>query len=94
MMAIVAVLGGAFSRNGYARRIAAAAAIAGAIRILGVVMETASGSAWILNILQYAVPLAAIWVCLNMIRKYDGKGLAVRQRAQVPAGDRHALRPL
>lgn len=91
MMAIVSVLGGRFSRNGYAKRIAIAAAAAGALRIFGVVVETGSGAAWIINIFQYVVPLAAIFVCLQMIRKYDGVGTPVHNKA-VPA--KSVLRPL
>jgi lipopolysaccharide export system permease protein len=60
-MALAAVIGGAFSRLGYARRIIAVSAAAAVVRILGFVVEAAcAGSAW-LNILQYLIPAAAVW---------------------------------
>ena len=71
LLAIVSVLGGRFSRNGYAARIGIAAAIAAAIRIMGVVVQTASQGAGIVNILQYLVPLVPILICLYLIRKHD-----------------------
>ena len=74
LMAVVSVLGGRFSRNGYAGRIAMAAAAAGVARILGIVMESAANHAAILNILQYLVPLAPIFFCLHLIKKHDAKG--------------------
>ena len=61
MMAIVlaAVIGGPFSRMGYARRIAAAGAAAAAARLLGFAAQAlAIHEAW-LNVLQYAFPLIA-----------------------------------
>jgi lipopolysaccharide export system permease protein len=60
-MALAAVIGGAFSRLGYARRIIAVSAAAAVVRILGFVVEAAcADSAW-LNILQYLIPAAAVW---------------------------------
>jgi len=91
MLAIVSVLGGRFSRNGYARRIAIAAAAAAATRIFGVVVETASASAWIINILQYVVPMIPIIVSLQQIRRHDGLTTGLRAR---PAQAQPALRPL
>ena len=91
MLAIVSVLGGRFSRNGYARRIAIAAAAAGATRIFGVVVETASASAWILNILQYVVPMIPVFLSLRLIRRHDGLTTGLRAR---PVQAQSALRPL
>ena len=91
MLAIVSVLGGRFSRNGYAKRIAVAAAVAGATRILGVVVETASASAWIINILQYVVPLIPVYMSLRLIRRHDGRSTSLRPRA---IHAKSALRPL
>lgn len=91
MLAIVSVLGGRFSRNGYAQRIAIAAAAAAGTRIFGVVVETASASAWIINILQYVVPLVPVFLCWRQIRRHDGLTPGLRPRAvQAKA----ALRPL
>ena len=58
--AISAVLGGGFSRMGYARRMAWVSALAIATRIIGFVAVDAAGDAPILNILQYATPIAGI----------------------------------
>ena len=71
LLAVVAVLGGGYSRNGYTARIAVAAGVAIGARLLGVVMSTIAAEAWILNVLQYLVPLVPILVCYNMIRKRD-----------------------
>ena len=91
MLAIVSVLGGRFSRNGYASRIAIAAAAAGATRIFGVVVETASASAWIINVLQYVVPMIPVIISLHLIRKHDGLTTSLRPRT-IQA--QSALRPL
>lgn len=91
MLAIVSVLGGRFSRNGYAKRIAIAAAAAAATRIFGVVVETASASAWIINILQYVVPMVPVFISLRLIRKHDGRTASLRPQALQA---KSALRPL
>ena len=66
-LALTAVLGGAFNRLGYARRIARYAALAAVFRILGfVVAGLAQQSVW-LNVLQYAVPLFALWLALKIM---------------------------
>jgi len=66
-MALAAVLGGSFSRMGYGKRIAAVGAAAGVVRIVGFGVQAAcEDSAW-LNVLQYMVPLAAMWWGLSQI---------------------------
>ncbi len=61
MIALFALMGGPYDRRGYAKRIGAACAVAGALRILGFVAQTTAGSQSIgANWLQYAVPLVAI----------------------------------
>ena len=66
-MALCAILGGGFSRLGYGRRIAAMSAIAAVVRLLGFQVTAAcEDEAW-LNVLQYAVPLAATWAALAAI---------------------------
>jgi lipopolysaccharide export system permease protein len=66
-MALSAIIGGGFSRMGYARRIATLCGVAAVARILGFVAQSASeGNAW-LNILQYAIPLAATGFALHGI---------------------------
>ena len=71
LLAMLSVMGGRFSRNGYVSRIAIAGAVAGGIRILGVVITTACNHAVFLNFLQYVVPIVPIVICLMMIRKAD-----------------------
>ena len=66
-LALYGVLGGAFSRVGYTRRIATVAGAAGLVRILGFAAQSASAHAPALNILQYALPIAPIvFVCLRL----------------------------
>ena len=71
LLAVVAVLGGNFNRNGYAGRIAVACAVAAMVRIAGVLATTAASASIPANILQYLVPLIPILVCLNMLQKHD-----------------------
>ena len=58
-MALAAVLGGSFSRLGYARRIATAGAAAAVVRILGFAIQAASEDSPALNVVQYVIPFAA-----------------------------------
>jgi lipopolysaccharide export system permease protein len=69
-MALAAVLGGPFSRLGYARRIATVAAGAGLVRVVGVgVQALCDNVAWC-NVLQYAIPLAACyWAVRQLFRQ-------------------------
>ncbi|HLZ76434.1 LPS export ABC transporter permease LptF [Phenylobacterium sp.] len=66
-MALSAVLGGAFSRLGYGRRIVVVSAAAVAVRILGFVALSAANSAVWVNALQYLIPLAATAVALRSV---------------------------
>jgi lipopolysaccharide export system permease protein len=85
-MALSAIIGGGFSRMGYGRRIAATASLAAVVRILGFVVQAGcEDSAW-LNILQYAVPLAATALALRSIfRQRAGRFIALRRRPAQPA---------
>jgi lipopolysaccharide export system permease protein len=58
-MALAAVIGGAFSRLGYGARMAAVAAQALVARTLGFAAQTAAATTPALNVLQYAIPIAA-----------------------------------
>ena len=58
--ALLAIIGGGFSRLGYGRRIATIGALAVAVRILGFVIQAGSESEPWLNVLQYVVPLGAM----------------------------------
>ncbi|MGI8840575.1 MAG: LPS export ABC transporter permease LptF [Caulobacteraceae bacterium] len=59
LMALAAVIGGAFSRLGYGARMSAAAAQALVVRTLGFAVQAAAGAAPALNVLQYAIPIGA-----------------------------------
>ena len=61
LFALIAVLGGSFSRLGYARRIGGAALGALVIRLLGVTVEALCDGAPALNALQWAVPMVSLW---------------------------------
>ena len=70
-IALAAVLGGSFSRLGYAARIAWASAAAVVVRALGFVAEAANGSSAQLAALQYALPLVAfLWAMLIVMRQH------------------------
>ena len=89
-MALSAILGGGFSRLGYARRIAFVGATAALVRIAGFVAQSASeGDVW-LNVLQYAIPLGATALALRSIfRQRVSRFIDMRRRpariAPVPA---------
>lgn len=61
LLAIAAVIGGGFSRVGYTRRILAFGGLAAVVRIVGFGVQGACSDVPALNVLQYAIPLAAIW---------------------------------
>ena len=86
-LALSAIIGGGFSRLGYARRIATMGAVASVVRILGFVVQAAcEDSAW-LNVLQYAVPLAATAFGLRSIfRQRVSRFIDMRRRAQPAFG--------
>ncbi len=80
-LALSAILGGGFSRLGYARRMATVGGIAIVVRILGFVAQSASeGNVWI-NILQYAIPLGVTALALRSIfRQRVSRFIDIRQR--------------
>lgn len=65
--ALAAILGGAFSRTGYAGRIARAAGAFLILRVVGYGLVAASAWNGTLNILQYVVPLAATALALRIL---------------------------
>ena len=86
-LALAAVLGGAFSRLGYATRIAAASGAAVAVRVLGFVAAAASASEPSLNILQYSVPLSCLLVSLLIVlRQHPARGPKVAAAPALAAG--------
>jgi lipopolysaccharide export system permease protein len=67
LFSLLAVIGGAFSRLGYGRRIATAAVATLLVRLLGVTIEAVSENSTSLNFLQYVVPIAAIWIAAHWL---------------------------
>jgi lipopolysaccharide export system permease protein len=66
-LALTGVIGGAFSRTGYGRRIAIVAASAVVIRIVGFGAQAACEAAPALNLVQYAIPLIPTWIAFRQI---------------------------
>ncbi|MDP3459685.1 MAG: LptF/LptG family permease [Hyphomonas sp.] len=77
LIAIVAVLGGDFSRQGYSRRIAIASGGASVMLVVQLALQSAAADNPALNIVQWVIPLAAIgglsWV-------YFGRGRHIGKR--------------
>jgi lipopolysaccharide export system permease protein len=70
LMALAAILGGPFSRLGYARRVAAVSAGAAVVRIMGVGAKAFCDTEPWANVLQYAIPLAAcLWAFRQLFRQ-------------------------
>ncbi len=81
LLAIFALIGGPYDRRGYVWRIAAACAAAGAVRVIGIVLQGAAADAgqyW----LVYAPPVATIAVALGLLM-VAGPGARL---APAPAG--------
>jgi lipopolysaccharide export system permease protein len=85
-MALAAVIGGAFSRLGYGRRIVAVAAAAAAARILGFGVEAlCAGSVW-LNLLQYLIPIAmSAWAFRAIFRQRVKRFIALKPLSGITA---------
>jgi lipopolysaccharide export system permease protein len=67
MFAILAVIGGAFSRLGYGRQIAVAAAAALCVRLMGALGQAACENSPWLNILQYLIPMVPGWWAARLL---------------------------
>ena len=87
LFALIAVLGGSFSRLGYARRIGVAALLALVVRLLGVTVQAVCESTPALDVLQWAVPLIPMAYAARLLLR---TGRAVSQSA--PLGSE--LKPL
>jgi lipopolysaccharide export system permease protein len=69
-LALYGVIGGAFSRVGYGRRIAFVGVGAAVTRIVGFAVQAACGNAPALNLLQYLIPIIPIvYVALRLYRR-------------------------
>ena len=87
-MAMAAIMGGAFSRTGYALRVAKAAAVFLVVRIVGYGIVAASAWNGWLNIFQYVLPLVAAALALRLLFR----ALKPRRRRARPALDRMKAR--
>jgi lipopolysaccharide export system permease protein len=89
-LALSAIIGGAFSRLGYGRRIAIVSATAVFVRILGFVAQSAAdGAVWV-NVLQYLIPiLTTVFALRSVFRQRVSRFIDMRRRrpliAPVPA---------
>lgn len=77
LFAVIAVLGGDFSRRGYARRISIATGIALAVVILQLAVQSSSGSSPAVNVLQAVLPLLAISIAAFL---FFAKGRRFKRR--------------
>jgi lipopolysaccharide export system permease protein len=77
LLAIVAVLGGDFSRQGYSRRIGIAAAGATLALVVQLALQSSASDDPSLNVAQWAVPVLAI-VILSWV--YFGRGRRIGRR--------------
>jgi lipopolysaccharide export system permease protein len=82
-MALVAVIGGSFSRMGYAARIGAVAFAALVTRVAGFSVQSAAGAQGGWNLAQYAIPLVAGALALAIL--FAGRR-APRLAALAPSG--------
>ena len=84
LIALNAVLGGAFSRLGYGRRITVAAVCALVIRLAGVTVDALSEATPALNVLQWLVPLAPTWFAARAL--FHGPRASVEKVPPAPLG--------
>ncbi|MES1157379.1 MAG: LptF/LptG family permease [Alphaproteobacteria bacterium] len=82
LIALVGVLGGEFSRRGYARRIAIAAVIGLLVRLAAIVLNSAAVNDSALNVLQYVLPVAVALVAGIML---GGKKSRRKRLSEGPA---------
>ena len=93
LFALQAVLGGAFSRLGYARRIGVAALTALLVRLLGVTVDALSEATPALNVLQWLAPTIPLWFAARAL--FRGPPTAARAaKVNVPLGQTADLQPL
>ena len=93
LFALQAVLGGAFSRLGYARRILIAALAALLVRALGVTVDALSEATPALNILQWLVPTVPAWLAARALFRGSRTTVAAKASA-APLGRTAGLQPL
>jgi lipopolysaccharide export system permease protein len=92
MLALAAVIGGQFSRLGYARRIIYAAAIAGAARVIAFGAQSAAGDTPALNVLQYLIPVGIAYAAYaDLFRRKASGEIRRGRRGPSPLGRPTAL---
>ncbi len=84
MLAIIAILGGDFSRRGYGRRIAFASAGAVTLRLAQFGAVSAGEGNPSLNWLQYALPIAVVAITSLLFFVLPGMGVKLRRRPRMP----------
>lgn len=90
MLAIIAILGGDFSRRGYGRRIAIASGAAVFLRLLQFGATSAGGDDPSLNWLQYFVPVFVIVVTSLLFFVLPSFGIRFRRRPSIPLHEKLA----
>jgi lipopolysaccharide export system permease protein len=89
-LALSAIIGGGFSRLGYARRIAVMSAVAAGVRLAGFQAQAAAEDAVWINALQYAVPIATTWFALAAVfRQRVSRHIDINRRSS-PIGTAEA----
>lgn len=84
LIALASILGGEFSRTGYARRIAIAAVTALLVRLVGFAVQSMCVDNIYLNPLQYAVPLVTIYFATQALFSSERHRLRRRRRRPPP----------
>ena len=81
-LALSAIIGGGFSRLGYARRIVVTIAVAVVVRILGFVAQSAADSAVWVNAVQYLIPVGvAAFALRSIFRQRVSRFIDIRRRS-------------
>jgi lipopolysaccharide export system permease protein len=83
-LALAGVIGGAFSRTGYGRRILLVCAAAALMRILGFAAQAACDASIAMNVIQYAVPLIPTWFALREVFRQNAHGSSAMGPAVTP----------
>ncbi len=76
LLALTAVIGGRFNRQGYGLRIAAVAVVALVARILGFAAQAVATPHPLLNLLQYAPPILVSAGCLSILFRTSARRTA------------------
>jgi lipopolysaccharide export system permease protein len=83
LLAIVAVLGGDFNRQGYGRRIGIASASATVVLVVQLALQSAAAEDPMMNIAQWVLPILLI-IILSWV--YFGRGRNIGKRAPPTTG--------